>query len=139
MKTIFSKSKPELLLQIIYRKTTGVKRIDLVPEQNFLQVASLSLLSDQKFAAHKHLWKQLPETRVIPQESWVIIEGKVRVDCFDIDDEFLESNELNPGDISITLFGGHSYTVIENTIAYEFKVGPYLGQFQDKIFLNHEQ
>ena len=138
MKTIFSKSDPKLLLQIIHRKPTDVKRIDIVPEQNFLQVASLNLLSNQKFAAHKHLWKQLAENRIIPQESWVIIEGKVRVDCFDIDDKFLESNELNPGDISITLFGGHSYTVLENTIAYEFKVGPYLGQFQDKIFLKDE-
>jgi len=75
----------------------------------------------------------------IAQESWVIIRGQVEVTLYDLDDEVLSSYVLNPGDISITLYGGHSYRVLEDTLAYEFKTGPYFGQALDKEFIGREE
>ena len=42
---------------------------------------------------------------------------------------------LETGDVSITLYGGHTYTILEDALVYEFKTGPYTGQENDKIFL----
>jgi len=44
---------------------------------------------------------------------------------------------LTPGDASFTLYGGHTYKILEeNTIVYEYKTGPYEGQKLDKRFLD---
>ena len=44
---------------------------------------------------------------------------------------------LNVGDCSITLEGGHTYTILENdTLIYEYKTGPYKGQENDKVMLD---
>ena len=43
---------------------------------------------------------------------------------------------LLPGDASFTLYGGHTYKILEqDTIVYEYKTGPYLGQTFDKEFI----
>jgi len=43
---------------------------------------------------------------------------------------------LRPGDASFTLYGGHTYEILEDdTIVYEYKTGPYEGQKLDKTFI----
>jgi hypothetical protein len=38
----------------------------------------------------------------------------------------------------MTFRGGHNYLILEDdTIVYEYKTGPYLGQELDKVFLNN--
>ena len=45
--------------------------------------------------------------------------------------------DLGPGDVSITLYGGHNYEILEeNTRVLEYKTGPYYGQTEDKVFLD---
>ena len=40
---------------------------------------------------------------------------------------------LKQGDASFTLYGGHTYEILENdTLVYEYKTGPYEGQRLDK-------
>ena len=46
---------------------------------------------------------------------------------------------MNEGDVSITYFGGHNYTVEEdNSVVYECKQGPYLGQLRDKELIEEK-
>tara|TARA_R110000850_G_scaffold180956_1_gene306445 strand:- start:231 stop:464 length:234 start_codon:yes stop_codon:yes gene_type:complete len=74
---------------------------------------------------------------MIAQESWVVIKGSVEVSFFDTDGDFLEKHVLNSGDSSFTLEGGHTYLILEDdTLVYEYKTGPYLGQNNDKAFLD---
>ena len=48
------------------------------------------------FKPHKHIWKN--RTRdVIAQESWVVIQGKVRCTFFDIDDTIIDEPILGVG------------------------------------------
>jgi len=110
-------------------------RTQLVDSDQFLQIATLELKSGEDFSAHKHIWKDLPSNKSIAQESWVIIKGSVEVTFYDLDNSQLEKHTLNAGDLSVTLYGGHSYRVLEDTIAIEFKSGPYLGQELDKVHL----
>ena len=137
MKKIYSKIEPNKLLHIIVRKDDLVKgRTEVVSEEHFIQCALLNMEKDKTFKPHKHIWKN--RTRdVIAQESWVVIQGKVKCTFFDIDDNIIEEPILEAGDASFTLEGGHTYTILEDdTLVYEYKTGPYEGQEFDKEFIN---
>ena len=136
MKLIYSKVNPDKLLHIVVRKDDIVSgRTEVVSEEHFIQCALLNMEKDKTFKPHKHIWKN--RTRdVIAQESWVVIQGKVRCTFFDIDDNIIEEPILNSGDASFTLYGGHTYEILEeDTLVYEYKTGPYEGQKLDKTFI----
>lgn len=136
MDEIYSKIENDKLLHLIHRISDFTNRSELIDANEFLQISSLELTKDQSFLAHKHIWKQLGSALSIAQESWVVIKGTVEVTFYDIDDSKIASYDLSPGDISVTLYGGHSYRVIEDSLVYEFKTGPYFGQAKDKVFIN---
>ena len=137
MEKIFSKVDTKKLLHIITRKediTPG--RIDIVPEDNFIQCSMLNLENNKTFKPHKHIWKERTKN-VIAQESWIVIQGSVKCILYDIDDTIIVEPILKPGDASFTLEGGHNYIILEdNTLVYEYKTGPYEGQSFDKTFIN---
>jgi len=137
MINIYSKKDPEKLLHVIVKKedlTPG--RVEVVPENNFIQCALLNMEEGKTFKPHKHIWKK-GEKECIAQESWVVIQGKVKCKFFDIDDTLIAEPILTPGDASFTLEGGHTYEILEdNTLVYEYKTGPYKGQKLDKEFIN---
>jgi len=137
MEKIFSKVDTKKLLHIITRKediTPG--RIDIVPEDNFIQCSMLNLENNKTFKPHKHIWKERTKN-VIAQESWVVIQGSVKCILYDIDDTIIAESILKPGDASFTLEGGHNYLILEdNTLVYEYKTGPYEGQTFDKTFID---
>ena len=132
----FSKVDPSKLLHVVVRKedlTPG--RVEVVPEDNFIQCALLNMEKGKTFKPHRHIFKERTRN-VIAQESWIVIQGSVKCTFYDLDDSVLVEPILNPGDASFTLEGGHTYTILEdNTLVYEYKTGPYEGQALDKIFL----
>ena len=134
---IYSNYDVDKLCHIIIKKDEiNQKRKDIIPEENFLQLSTLNLQDGTTFKPHRHIWKE-GEKKVIAQESWVVIQGKVKVFFFDTDGESLQEELLHPGDSSITLQGGHTYLSMEDeTKVYEFKTGPYKGQKLDKVFLD---
>lgn len=133
----FSKVDPNKLLHVVVRKedlTPG--RVEVVPEDNFIQCALLNMEKGKTFKPHRHIFKERTRN-VIAQESWIVVQGSVKCTFYDLDDSVLVEPILNPGDASFTLEGGHTYTILEdNTLVYEYKTGPYEGQALDKIFLN---
>jgi cupin fold WbuC family metalloprotein len=133
----FSKIDPSKLLHVVVRKedlTPG--RVEVVPEDNFIQCALLNMEKGKTFKPHRHIFKERTRN-VIAQESWIVIQGSVKCTFYDLDNSILVEPILNPGDASFTLEGGHTYNILEdNTLVYEYKTGPYEGQALDKIFLN---
>ena len=136
MELIHSKLENKKLLHLIHRLDDFRNRSEIVEPNEYLQVSSLELMKNQSFLAHRHIWKELDNNLSLAQESWVVIRGKVEVSFFDLDDSLIQTFELNQGDISITLYGGHSYKVLEDSLVYEFKTGPYFGQARDKVFID---
>lgn len=112
-------------------------RTDIVPEDQFIQCATMKLDEGKKFEPHYHIKKERTYKEQIAQESWIVIRGKVKCYMYDIDNEtVLATPILNPGDASFTLEGAHTYEILEdNTIVYEYKTGPYEGQSLDKRYL----
>ena len=129
----YSKINPDKLLHIVVRKEDLIPgRVEVVPENNFIQCALLNMEKDKTFKPHKHIWKERTRN-VIAQESWIVVQGKVKCTFYDLDNEILVEPILGPGDASFTLEGGHTYTILEDdTLVYEYKTGPYEGQKLDK-------
>ena len=142
MKKIYSKQDPEKLLHIICRKDelglqdkTEGGRVDVAPEDQFLQVAAIQMNEGKTFKPHRHIWKD-GEKSVIAQESWVVISGSVKVILYDLDNSVLAEELLSQGDLSMTFEGGHNYIATSpKTFVYEFKTGPYHGIEMDKIMI----
>ena len=136
MEKIFSKINPNKLLHLINRKKDISNRADIIPTDNFLQCATMKLENGKTFLPHKHITKDRHYEKQIAQESWIVIEGRVKCILYDLDDSIIATPILEAGDASFTLYGGHTYEILEdNTLIYEYKTGPYEGQELDKIFL----
>jgi hypothetical protein len=136
MEKIYSKVEEGKLLHIINRLSEIEKRTEVVPENNFIQCATLKMEKNKTFPPHKHITKQRTYDAQIAQESWVIIKGSVKCKFYDIDDTLIAEPILYPGDASFTLYGGHTYEILEDdTVVYEYKTGPYEGQEFDKVFI----
>ena len=132
----YSKIEPNKLLHVVVRKEDlKPGRKDIIPEEHFIQCSHLNMEKGKTFRPHKHIFKN--RTRdVIAQESWIVIQGKVKCIFYDLDDTILVEPILEPGDASFTLEGGHNYEILEdNTLVYEYKTGPYEGQKLDKQFI----
>jgi hypothetical protein len=136
MEKIYSKIEEGKLLHIINRLDEINGRTEVVPENNFIQCATLKMENGKTFLAHKHITKDRYYPKQIAQESWIVIKGRVKCIFYDIDDTIIATPILNAGDASFTLYGGHTYEILEDdTIVYEYKTGPYEGQSLDKTFL----
>ncbi len=139
MEKIYSKIEPNKLLHVINRVSEIENRTEVVPEDNFIQCATLRMPKGKTFFPHKHITKDRHYPEQIAQESWVIIKGRVKCILYDIDDTIIATPILGVGDASFTLYGGHTYEILEDdTIVYEYKTGPYEGQALDKTFIKND-
>lgn len=124
------------ILHMVYTKDDFTEeRTDLVESDQFIQCSFLKMNAGKTFRPHKHIWKKPYFKETIAQESWVVIQGSVKVYYYDTEMNLLETHTLKAGDASFTLEGGHTYEILEdNTLVYEYKTGPYEGQVRDKVF-----
>ena len=65
------------------------------------------------------------------QEVLFIKKGKLRVDFYNNQQQYLESRILEAGDVILLVTGGHGFEVLEEIEMIEVKQGPYVGE-QDK-------
>ena len=60
--------------------------------------------------------------------------GKVRVDVYDEQKNYLESRILAAGDIIHLSSGGHGFVMLEDSVIVEIKQGPYVGELDKDRF-----
>lgn len=131
---IYSKISGEVL-HLVFRKADFKNgRVDIINPDNFLQCSALSFEEGKTFKPHKHNYRK-NNRDIIAQESWIVISGSVMCVFYDIDDTIIETVRLEAGDASFTLKGGHTFRILEDSLIYEMKTGPYEGQLIDKTFI----
>lgn len=139
----YSKIEPNKLLHLIfapndepYINDTGLLRTNIAPENEFLQAAHIIIKNKgHKFKAHIH--KEIIRTSNVTQECWLVKSGIIRVTYCDLDGSLLDESLLYPGWMTMTFAGGHNYeSMTDDVESYEFKLGPYSGQYDDKEFIN---
>ena len=62
------------------------------------------------------------------KEVLFIKTGKLRVDFYNDEQEYLESRILSRGDVILLAYGGHGFEMIEDSEIIEVKQGPYAGE-----------
>lgn len=87
---------------------------------------------DKDYVIAPHVHNVVPRTIELTQEVLIIQKGKVRVDYYDDDKNYLESRIAYEGDIVYLGYGGHGFKMLEDSEIVEVKQGPYCG-VNDKL------
>lgn len=74
-----------------------------------------------------HVHNVIPREVYYTQEVLLIRKGKLRVDFYDEQQNYLESHILEAGDVILLASGGHGFEVMEEVEMIEVKQGPYAG------------
>jgi mannose-6-phosphate isomerase-like protein (cupin superfamily) len=116
---------------IIVRKdfnNTGINFF--TPNDYSQQLAYMSHPVGKEIQPHIH--KKVQREVNYTQETLFIRKGKLQVDFYTDEQEFLESRILQSGDVILLIKGGHGFKVLEDLEMFEVKQGPYAGD-EDKI------
>jgi hypothetical protein len=86
----------------------------------------------QDIPAHVHL----PVTREVhgTNECIVVRKGRCRVTIYDSQRNFVAQRDLEQGAIILLVGGGHGFHLHEDTILFEVKQGPYVGDADKERF-----
>ena len=68
------------------------------------------------------------------KEVLLIRSGRVRVDFYDDDKNYIESRIVSSGDILLLAYGGHGFEMLEDSEIIEVKQGPYAGEADKSRF-----
>ncbi|MCX6808603.1 MAG: hypothetical protein NTW50_02965 [Candidatus Berkelbacteria bacterium] len=115
------------LLAIIIPKNFDEEGIHFfTPADLSQQLAYMHHSKGKIIQAHVH--NPVPRQVHFTQEVLFIRKGKLRVDFYDDEQNFLEDHILSTGDVILLATGGHGFEVIEEVEMIEVKQGPYAGE-----------
>ena len=95
------------------------------PDEYSQQLAYMN--RPQGYVIQPHVHNSVPRQVQFTKEVLFIKSGRVRVDFYDDEKNYLESRILNPGDVILLAFGGHGFEMLEASEIIEVKQGPYAG------------
>jgi hypothetical protein len=119
----------QLLALIVYRRFDEPGIHFFTPDILSQQLAYMRHPPGKVIEPHVH--NPVPREVEYTQEVLFIRKGKLRVDIYDEQQQYLESRILQGGDVILLVTGGHGFEVLEEVEIIEVKQGPYVGD-QDK-------
>ncbi|HEC25939.1 MAG TPA: hypothetical protein ENI67_00810 [Gammaproteobacteria bacterium] len=120
-------SKQGVTFAFIVRGTFNKKGIHFFTPSDFSQQLAY-MHHPQGKLIEPHVHNSVRREVHYTQEVLFIRKGKLRVDFFDEEQNYLESYILNTGDVILLAAGGHGFEVLEETEIIEVKQGPYAGE-----------
>lgn len=119
------------ILAIIVRNDFSKEGIAFFTPNDFSQQLAYMKHPEGK-VIHPHVHNAVERVVHFTKEVLFIKKGKLRVDFYDDNQNYLESRVLSGGDVILLSTGGHGFVVQEDLEMIEVKQGPYAGE-QDKI------
>ena len=95
------------------------------PDDFSQQLAYMNRPAGYTIAPHVH--NAVPREVHFTQEVLFIKSGKLRIDFYEDDHNYLESRILCQGDVVLLACGGHGFEMLEASEIIEVKQGPYAG------------
>jgi len=114
------------ILAMLLRTTYRADGIQFFTPNDFSQQLAY-MNRPQGYVIAPHVHNAVPREVQFTKEVLFIRSGKVRVDFYDDDQNYLESSILNQGDVILLAFGGHGFEMLESSEIIEVKQGPYAG------------
>lgn len=116
----------EELICIIVRHNFKSDKITFFTEDDMPQ--QLGYLPHKKGNVIKsHIHKTLKREIFNTSEVLFIKKGKVKINLYNSEKEYIGSYVLESGDTILLSSGGHGFEILEDAIMLEVKQGPYLG------------
>lgn len=114
------------LLALILRTSFRAEGIHFFTPDDFSQ--QLGYMNRPRgYVIPPHVHNAVTRSVQYTKEVLFIKSGKVRVDFYDDDQDYLESRILGAGDVILLAFGGHGFEMLEASEIIEVKQGPYAG------------
>lgn len=125
-------NKEQLLALIIPHDFTKEGIQFFTPDDFSQQLAYMKHPAGKKIQPHIHnvVMREVHFT----QEVLILKRGKLRVDFFDDEKNYLESYVLQAGDVILLSSGGHGFEVLEEIEMFEVKQGPFVGELDKTRF-----
>ena len=120
----------EILLALILRTEFNKDGINFFTPDNFSQQLGY-MKRPTGYIIDPHIHNPVTRKVEYTKEVLFIKSGKVKVDFYDNNKKYLESEILNKGDVILLAYGGHGFKILEEAEIIEVKQGPYAGE-QDK-------
>ncbi len=143
VKTISYEGK---VLAIIIRSNFSAEGIQFFTPQDFSQqLGYMNRPKGYKIPPHSH--NEVKREVLLTNEVLFIKSGKVRIDFYQKNERYLESQLLMPGDVILLASESHGFEMLEPSEMIEVKQGPYSGEndktihsnlFPEKIIINHD-
>ncbi len=128
IKSIFYKDKQIALIIKNNYTNDGIKFF--TSDNSPQQIGYMSHPKNTIIKAHVH---NITERNIsLTQEVLIIKKGKLRLDLYSQEKEYIESTVIEAGDIVFLPYGGHGLKCLEDVSMVEVKQGPYLGE-DDKV------
>ena len=119
--------KKKKLIAIIIRNEYSCEGVNFITSDMYSQqVAYMHHPAGKLIDAHVH--NPVHRNVVMTQEVLFIKRGRLRADFYDEYEDYLESRELEAGDLILLVSGGHGFKVLEEVEMIEVKQGPYVGE-----------
>lgn len=125
------KQKDKLIAIILRADFHSDKLMFFSPKEFSQQLGFLPHKKGHVIPAHFH--KRVQREIEFTQEVLFIRKGKIEVNFYTPEKEFLLTRELNTGDVIFLCSGGHGFRILEDSEMIEVKQGPYSGREGDKI------
>ena len=123
----------EQLLAIIISSSFRKEGIHFfTPDELSQQLAYMKHPPGKKIDPHVH--NPVPREVHFTQEVLFLKRGRLKVDFYDNDHNYLENRILEPGDVILLAGGGHGFEALEEIEMIEVKQGPYAGEMDKTRF-----
>ena len=123
----------QLLAIIIYSNFQAEGIHFFTPDDFSQQLAYMKYSNGKIILPHKH--NPIDRSVKYTLEVLFIKKGKLRVDFYDDEKNYLESKILTDGDIILLASGGHGFEALDDLEMIEVKQGPYAGDSDKTRFI----
>ena len=123
----------EDVLALIIRATVMPEKTTFVTPDSFTQQAGFVVYpSGGDIPAHDHL--PIHRELVGTAETLFVRKGRVEARIYNRQRQLFATRELSTGDVLMLVNGGHGFTMLEDTVLFEVKQGPYTGLVEKERF-----
>lgn len=117
----------ERLLAIIIDSSFNKNGIEFFTPDDFSQQLAY-MKRPEGYIVNPHIHVVVERSVSLTQEVLFVKSGKVRVDFYDDQKNYLESTIIKTGDVILLATGGHGFEMLEESELIEVKQGPYCGE-----------
>ena len=113
------------IIAIIVRRDYEVNGINFLSPNDFsLQLGYMKRPQGYQVVPHVH--NPVQRQTIGTQEVLFIRHGRIRIDFYSFEENYLESRELSEGDLVLFAGAGHGIEILQEASILEVKNGPYI-------------